>query len=116
MTDPSAVSSVAMTAGEAVAWLAVTAGGAVGASIAAYRQYLKRCAPDAPKVQAERTDALIMLSRSFEAFAATVGAFIIHVQEQHESHRREMARQTEILDRLSQGVARIEVRQELAGK
>jgi len=109
--------AVPMTGSEFAGWLAVTAGAAGGAAVAAYRQIVKRSSdPDGPKVREGRIDALIALTRSFEAFAGTVGAFIVHVQEQHGQHQREMDRQTAILDRLASTITRVEARQEIQGK
>ena len=106
--------AVPMTGSEFAGWLAVTAGAAGGAAVAGYRRYF--ASAETPKLREDRLDALIALTRSFEAFALTVQGFISHVQEQHESHRREMQRQTEILDRMSLTVTKIEARQEVHGR
>lgn len=117
MADPAALSSgVTTSVGEALGLLILTAAGALGAGVAGYRQFLKRCTDGGTAARGERVDALIALTRTFEAFANTVGAFIIHVQEQHGQHQREMERQTAILDRLSTTVAEVKARQEVHGR
>lgn len=99
MADPGAAQQiVGATAGEALAWI-LSVGVALFGGAAGYKRW--GCPPPASAPANGKLDAIPRLANSVDAFVLHMTAFTTAVSVQHASQAETMARQTALLERVS---------------